>query len=103
MTSDQYTELVAFLERKFAEVQRHSTTLFEQNREELRIFAEGTNARFDKVDERFDQMDERFDRMDGRLDGMDGRLGSLEGSFVSLDEWVRRAVTGHESPLQALE
>ena len=86
MTSDQYTELVGFLGRKFDEVQRHSTTLFEQSREELRVFAEGTNARFDKMDERFDEMDKGFDT----------RIGSLEG-------WVRRAVTDCDRRLQALE
>ena len=100
MTHDQYTELVGFLGRKFGEVQRHSTAFIEQNRDELRIFAEGTNARFDKLDERFEGMDQRFDRMDERLDRMDERfdtrLGSLEG-------WVRRAVTDHESRLQAPE
>ncbi len=149
MTHDQYTEIVGFLEQKFEEVQRHSTALFEQNRGELRIFAEGTNARFDKVDERLDTIDERLDTMDQRLDKVDerldkvdqrlntmdhrldkvdGRLDTMDQRLVTMDErldtmderlhtmderfdtrlgslegWVRRAVTDHESRPQALE
>ena len=86
MTSDQYPELVEFLGRKFDEAQRHSTALVEQVRDELRVFAEGTNARVERLDERLDRMDERFDT----------RLGSLEG-------WVRRAVADCDRRLQALE
>ena len=107
MTHDQYTELVGFLGRKFGEVQRHSTALIEQNRDELRIFAEGTNARFDKLDERFEGMDQRFEGMDQRFDRMDERLDRMDERFDtrlgSLEGWVRRAVTDHESRLQAPE
>lgn len=93
MTSDQYPELVEFLSRKFEEVQRHSTALVEQVRDELRIFAEGTNVRFEGLEGRLDRMDGRLDRMDERFDT---RLGSLEG-------WVRHAVTDCDQRLQALE
>jgi hypothetical protein len=47
MTRDQYRVLLEYLERKFGELDRHSTALSEQWRGELRIFAEGMNARFD--------------------------------------------------------
>lgn len=89
MTHDQYTELVGFLGRTFEERDHRMNALFEQSREEMRLFAEGIDARFERVDE--------------RLDSMNGRLGSLEGSFVSLEGWVRRAATDHESRLEALE
>ncbi len=93
MTSDQYTELVAFLGRRFEDGDRRAIALFEQSRAELKIVAEGLEARFDK-------MDGRIDTMEGRIDG---RLGSLEGTVASLHEWVRRAVTDHEARIQALE
>lgn len=103
MTSDQYSELVAFLGRKFdaidnefEETRRHATVLFEQSRAELRTFAEGTNARFEKVDARFREVDERFQEVDERL-------GSLDRRMSSLDDSVRGALTDHEARIRALE
>lgn len=103
MTRDQYSELVAFLGRKFdaidnefEETRRHATVLFEQSRAELRTFAEGTNARFEKVDARFREVDERFREVDERL-------GSLDRRMSSLDDSVRGALTDHEARIRALE
>lgn len=93
MTSDQYTELVAFVAQKFDEQWRRTLALMEQARDERRILAEGMDVRFAKVDERFDQMDGRLDAMD---EGFGGRLRSLE-------EWVRRVGTDHERRIRALE
>lgn len=86
MTSDQNTELVAFVAQKFDEQWRRTLALVEQTRDDLRIVAEGTNARIDKVDERLDKMDE-----------------DLGGRLRSLEEWVRRVGTDHERRLRALE
>lgn len=93
MTSDQYTELVAFVAQKFDEQWRRTLALMEQARDERRILAEGMDVRFAKVGERFDQMDGRLDAMD---EGFGGRLRSLE-------EWVRRVGTDHERRIRALE
>jgi hypothetical protein len=46
MTQEQYRVLLEYLDRKFEELDRHSTALSEQWRGELRIFAEGTDTRF---------------------------------------------------------
>jgi isocitrate dehydrogenase kinase/phosphatase len=89
MTSDQYTELVGFLGRKFdaidrefVEVRRHATVLFEQARAERRTMMERIELRFERVDQ---------------------RMGSLEQTVSTLDGSVRAALADHESRLRSLE
>jgi hypothetical protein len=90
MTSDQYTELVGFLGRKFEEAHRHAAKLFEQARAERAVMAEGFGARLDGIDARLDRMDVRFDGIDARLDRMatrfDGTLGDHERRMQALEE-----------------
>jgi hypothetical protein len=59
MTSDQYTELVGYLGRKFdgvdqniEESRRHATVLVEQSQANLTDVAEGLGLRIDRVDGR---------------------------------------------------
>ncbi|MFG1691475.1 hypothetical protein ACGF5M_04915 [Gemmatimonadota bacterium] len=59
MTSDQYTELIEFLSRKFRE-----------------------------IDERFDAMDRRFDRLEGRVTAGEVSLESLRDQVRLLGEGV---------------
>ncbi len=114
MTSDQYTELVEFLGRRF----------------------DGMDRRLDGMDRRLDGMDQRLDGVDQRLDGVDARIEEsrrhatvlfeqarherrtmmegLEARFearfdalgrtvASLDASVRATLADHEARLRALE
>ena len=103
MTSDQYTELVGFLGRKFdaidrrfdahdrefVEVRRHATVLFEQARDERRAMAEGAEVRFESLER--------------KVASIDSRVGSVESALVSLDASVRGTLADHEARLRALE
>lgn len=86
MTTDQYTQLVAFIGRKFEDQERRTLVLLEQAANERRILAEGTDARVGKVEARLDGIDTRLDGMDGRLDTMNEGLG---GRLTSIEGWIR--------------
>ena len=65
MTSDQYTELVGYLGRKFdgvderfeeatlerEEIRRHATVLFDQSQSNLKAVAEGLGLRIERLQE----------------------------------------------------
>ncbi len=70
MTSDQYTEFVAFLEQKFEEQHLRMVKQFDLAREERRVFARNLHARFDRVDTRLDRIDARLERMGRCRDGL---------------------------------
>jgi hypothetical protein len=65
MTSDQYTELIDFLGRKFG-----------------------------RIDERFDALDGRMDGFEGRMDGLEGRLTKVEVGLEALRGDVRLLAEG---------
>lgn len=67
MTSDQYTELIGFLGRRF----------------------DGMDRRFDRIEQRLDDHDRRFDDHDRRLDDHDRRFESIDRQF---EETRRHAV-----------
>jgi hypothetical protein len=96
MTSDRYTELVAFLARKFEaadrrteEARRHASVLFEQAADERRTMAEGIEARFNA----------RFDALDRKV----ARIEPLERKVDSLDAFVRATLGDHETRIRGLE
>ena len=67
MTSDQYTELVAYLGQKFGGIER----------------------RLDAHDRNFEQIEGRFARIDGQFEGIDGQFARIDGQFAE----VRRHAT----------
>lgn len=68
-------ELVAYLDRRFAELIAVLDGRFDQ-----------IDGRFDQIDRRFAQIDGRFARMDGRLDQMDGRFAQMESGFAQVGD-----------------
>jgi chromosome segregation ATPase len=73
MSPTEYQQLVEFLGRQFAEVDR----------------------RFTEIDRRFTG---RFDVLDGRVAGLDGRVTGLDGRITGLDDRLtelRQEILGH--------
>ncbi|MEK9506510.1 hypothetical protein [Gaopeijia maritima] len=103
MTADQYTELVAFIGRKFEEQERRTLVLLEQAANERRILAEGTEARMGTMEARLDGIDGRFDGVDTRLDRIDARLGRVDARLDRVDARLDTMNEGFGGRLASIE
>jgi chromosome segregation ATPase len=76
--NNEYQDLIAFLGRKFEEIDRRF---------------EAIDRRFDRVDAKLAEHDERFGEVLGHFDGLYRRLERLEDEYHAIVQGLRRVET----------
>ena len=86
MTNSEYQDLIAFLSRKFEEIDRRFEAM--QQRFEARFDA--VEAKLAEHDEQFERIDERSREILGHFDHLYKRLERLEQEYHAILEGLRR-------------
>ena len=124
MTTDQYSQLIAFLGQKFdgidrnsasidqrfeeakrerEEIRRHATVLFEQSQANLKAIAEGLGMRLERVESGVVRLTDRVGSLEDTVGALGRTVGTLEGTVGTLGETVRLGFADHERRIQVLE
>ena len=101
MTNNEYQDLIAFLGRKFEEIDRRFDAVDSR--------FEGMDRRFDRVeaklaehDARFEAIEERFDSVEAKLAEHDKRFSEILGHFDHLYKWLERLEQEYHALVEGL-
>ncbi len=85
-------ELVALLDRKFAESEERMTARMDARFDQVDARFEQVDTRFEQVDTRFEQVDTRFEQMDAKFDDhkieVGARLDQMHSDIKKIAEGV---------------
>jgi chromosome segregation ATPase len=85
------TELIAYLDHRFAEVDNRFNEVDKRFDEVDRRFDE-VDRRFSKVDDRFNEVDRRFSEVDTRFNQVDTRFNQVDTRFNEVEGGFREAL-----------
>ena len=76
-------ELIALLDRKFAEQEERIEGRFAPRFEQI-------DRRFEHIDRRFEQIDRRFEQIDSRFDSLETKVGTIQIAVYKLQDDLQR-------------